>query len=72
MGRFFLTIAIGAIVGLLTGIAIPILWWLGYWVINWGDDGGVGTFFAILLLITIPGFTALGTIIGTIVGAMRD
>jgi len=70
--RFLLTIVIGAVIGFLAGIATPILMYGYYRLTESGPDGGVGTVYAYMLLLTVPGFTALGTIIGTIVGALRD
>ncbi|MEX0613965.1 MAG: hypothetical protein WD229_17735, partial [Pirellulales bacterium] len=63
---------IGAIMAAIVGIATPIVLYLYYRITHPGLDGGVGTVYAMMMLITVPGFTGFGVVVGAVVGAVRD
>ena len=72
MVRFFLCIGVGLFAGAILGFVTPIGLWLLHVLRNPGGDGGVGTVFAVMLMLTVPGFAAVGVIGGALYGAFSD
>jgi hypothetical protein len=70
--RFLLKIVIGGFVGAISGFAIPVAFglYLSFTVPEFNKGGG--TPLALMMLVTIPGFAALGVILGAIIGAYGD